>query len=78
MKKKTISVIIPCYNEEKNVDNIYFELDKVSKELDAILEIIFIDDGSYDLTLKYIKKLAKKDKRVRYLSFSRNLATVCP
>ncbi len=69
---KKISVVIPCYNEEKNINTVYYELNKVSKEMDADLEIIFIDDGSYDQSLNLIRNLSKKDKRVRYLSFSRN------
>ena len=70
---KKISVVIPCFNEEKNINNIYLELDRVSKEMNNVdFEIIFINDGSYDDTLKIIKKLSKKDKRVRFISFSRN------
>ena len=70
---KKISIVIPCYNEENNINNIYLELDKVSKEMNKVtFEIIFVDDGSVDDSLKIIKKLAKKDKRVRYISFSRN------
>lgn len=70
---KKISVVIPCYNEEKNINNIYLELDKVSKEMKKVtFEIIFVDDGSYDESKNIIKKIAKKDKRVRFISFSRN------
>lgn len=70
---KKISVIIPCYNEENNINKFYLELNKVSKEMASVtFEIIFIDDGSYDNSLKIIKKITKKDKRVRFISFSRN------
>lgn len=70
---KKISIVIPCFNEEKNINKLYLELDKVSKELDEVnFEIIFVDDGSIDSTLKIIKNMAKKDKRVRFISFSRN------
>ena len=70
---KKISVVIPCYNEGKNVINIYKELDKVSKMTkDFNLEIIYVNDGSRDNTIINLRNLAKKDRRVRYLSFSRN------
>ena len=71
--KKKISVVIPCYNEENSINTIYKEIDKVSKEMkDVNFEIIFVDDGSLDNSLKNIKKINKKDKRVRFISFSRN------
>ena len=56
---KKISVVIPCFNEEKNINNIYLELDRVSKEMNNVdFEIIFINDGSYDDTLKsYLKRI---------------------
>ncbi len=72
-KKEKISLIIPCYNEEEVLPILYQEINKVSKELEnVIFELIFIDDGSKDKTLNFLKKIAKKDERVRYISFSRN------
>lgn len=71
--KKVISIVVSCYNEEKALPLFYEEIDKVSKELKKEnLELIFVNDGSKDNTLQVIKELRKKDKRVRYLSFSRN------
>lgn len=73
MKKNLISVIVPCYNEEESLELFYKEINKVSKGFKEVdFEFLFIDDGSKDNTLNKIKKLAKKDKRVRYISFSRN------
>ncbi len=70
---KKISVIVPCYNEEKTVSIFYREIDKISKKMDFVsFEFIFIDDGSTDKTLIKCRNLSKKDKRVRYISFSRN------
>ena len=70
---KKISVVVPCYNEEKTVSLFYREINKISKKMDFVsFEFIFIDDGSTDKTLIECRNLAKKDKRVRYLSFSRN------
>lgn len=67
-----ISLIIPCYNEQESLNILYNEIDKVSQQLDEQCEIIFVNDGSKDDTLKIIRQLAKKDDRVTYVSFSRN------
>ena len=71
--KKKISVIISCYNEEKSIPLFYEEICKVSLKMKGLdFEFIFVNDGSTDRTLDIIKGLRKKDKRVRYVSFSRN------
>lgn len=71
--KKTISLIIPCYNEEESIGILYDELDRVSKLMkDYSFEMLFVNDGSKDDTLGKMRELAKKDDRVIYLSFSRN------
>lgn len=70
---KKISIIVPCYNEEEALPIFYKEIIKISKQMrDVDFEYIFVDDGSKDNTLEVIKELGKKDKRVRYVSFSRN------
>ena len=71
--KEKISIIVPCYNEEESLPIFYKEIDKSSKEMKSVdFEFLFINDGSKDKTLEILRKLAKKDKRVRYVSFSRN------
>ena len=69
-----ISVVVPCYNEEKALPLFYEELVKninnFPKSVD--FEILFINDGSKDNTLSVIKDLSKKDSRINYISFSRN------
>ena len=68
-----LSVIVPCYNEEEALPYFYEEINKISKKMDYLnFEYIFVNDGSKDKTLEILKKYAKKDKRVRYVSFSRN------
>ena len=68
-----ISLIIPCYNEEESLSPFYNELNKVTAEMaDYDFEILFIDDGSKDKTLSILKELAKEDKRIKYISFSKN------
>ena len=71
--KKLISIVIPCYNEEETIPYFYKEITKVSEEINKTnFEFIFVNDGSKDDTLKLLKELSKKDKRVRFVSFSRN------
>ena len=71
---KKLSVVVPCYNEEEALPIFYDEIIKVSEQMKSELEFefIFVDDGSKDKTLEIAKELTKKDKRVRYVSFSRN------
>lgn len=73
MKKKLISIIVPCYNEEESIPLFYNEIKKVYKKMNAVdFEIIFVNDGSKDNTLPVLQEYAKKDKRIRYISFSKN------
>ena len=69
-----ISVNVPCYNEEESLPLFYEEMERVRKQdfENIDFEYIFVDDGSKDKTLEEIKQLAKKDSKVRYISFSRN------
>ena len=70
---KKISVVVPCYNEEEGIEIFYKEL---KNELDLIKnytkEIIFINDGSKDNTIKILKDLRLKDKKIKIINFSRN------
>ena len=68
---KKVSIIVPCYNEEESVPLFYEEVKKVFKERKEQLELIYVDDGSSDNSLKVIKSL-KEDPCVKYISFSRN------
>lgn len=67
-----ISIVVPCYNEEESMPVFYKEVMTVVKGMDIDIEVIFVDDGSKDKTLAVAKKLHELDKRVRYISFSRN------
>lgn len=72
-KKKLISIIIPVYNEEKNISLIYDKIMNIAVGGgDYKYELIFIDDGSADNSIEELKKLASKDDKVKYLQFSRN------
>lgn len=70
-----LSVIVPCYNEQETVEDFYVELMKNSSFFDKEgleVEILYINDGSRDGTVREIKKLIEKDSRVHLISFSRN------
>lgn len=70
---KLISLIIPCYNEQDVIEETISRLRKLCKKLDSyIFELIFIDDGSRDLTWHLLNELTINDKNVRLISFSRN------
>src|SRR5574344_2542092 len=70
---KKISIIIPCYNEEEALPIYYDAMKIIMNDLKEVqFELIFVDDGSKDNTLNEMRKLAKKDKCVRFISFSRN------
>lgn len=67
-----LSVIVPCYNEEKAIPKFYPELKKALDALRSTYEILFIDDGCKDNTVKECLKIKSLDKFVKVISFSRN------
>lgn len=69
---KKLSIVVPCYNEQESVPLFYPAVKKVLATLPVEPEYWFIDDGSKDSTLPEIKKLAVKDSKVHFISFSRN------
>lgn len=72
MSQETISLVVPCYNEEATIEIFYHEVLKYEKQMPAQLEFCFVDDGSSDRTIAILRKLAAQDSRVHYVSFSRN------
>ena len=71
---KTIEIIVPCYNESENIRPLYEAIKRVfAEKLPAYsYTLLFVNDGSSDDSLVVLKKLSEEDKRVKYLSFSRN------
>ncbi len=71
-----ISIVVPCYNEEAALPYFLREIRKVAEQMSAtyslLFEFLFIDDGSKDKTLEFLREAAKQDNRIRYISFSRN------
>lgn len=69
---QTLSIIVPCFNEEEVINIFYNELIQTINQIAYKTEVIFINDGSSDKTLRLIKELKLEDNRVKYISFSRN------
>lgn len=71
---KRLTAIVPCFNEEEVLPLFYDEIVRVADLLknEVEFEVLFINDGSADGTLRVLKELRSKDKRMKYLSFSRN------
>ncbi len=70
---KKISILIPCYNEEKSLPLLYPELVKLmDANQNYEWELMFVNDGSRDNTLQELIKLRQQDKRVNYVDLSRN------
>ncbi len=70
MSNFLLSIIIPVYNEEKNIDPLLKRILPIIKKYNH--EIIFVDDGSSDTTTTQIKEVAKKHKHIKLISFYRN------
>lgn len=67
-----LSIIIPIYNEELNIPNLYSRLKPVVDKFNISYELVFVNDGSKDKSIKLIIDLSKTDKSIKYIDFSRN------
>ncbi|MFM7408641.1 MAG: glycosyltransferase family 2 protein [Cuspidothrix sp.] len=72
MNQPIYSLVIPIYNEEENITEMYRRLHQVMEQLDGDVELILIDDGSRDRSLNMMRELHHRDNRVHYLSLARN------
>lgn len=76
MEKKLISIVVPCYNEDKAIPIFVQEIKKTANEMiekyGIEFEYIFVDDGSIDRTAEILKEYAKEDDTIKYIIFSRN------
>jgi dolichol-phosphate mannosyltransferase len=66
------SLIIPIYNEEETIPELYRRVSDVMDSLDDSVELILINDGSRDRSLNLMRELQERDARVCYISFARN------
>jgi glycosyltransferase involved in cell wall biosynthesis len=67
-----LSVVVPVYNEQESIPELYQRLTSVLAGVVRSYEVILVDDGSHDLTWEIIRELAGRDGRVKGVSFSRN------
>jgi len=67
-----LSIVLPVYNEEKNISLLYEKLDKVLKGLNKSYEIIFVNDGSKDNSYDELVKIAENDKNVKIINLRKN------
>jgi dolichol-phosphate mannosyltransferase len=68
-----ISIVIPCFNENDNITPFFDALDTMAESLSRYnFEFVYVDDGSIDSTLTTLQEIAKRDKRVKVIRFSRN------
>ncbi|MCI5121301.1 MAG: glycosyltransferase, partial [Candidatus Electrothrix sp. AUS4] len=67
-----LSVVIPIYNEEENINLLYDELKSVLKTIEHEHEIVFVDDGSGDTSLSLLEKIQQQDSDAVVVSFRRN------
>ena len=72
MKETYLSIVIPAYNEEDNIQALYEKLSFECKKIDQEYEIIFVDDGSDDSTFKLLCELQLKDSSIKIIKLSRN------
>jgi glycosyltransferase involved in cell wall biosynthesis len=75
-KKKLISIVTPCYNEEENIDELCQRIAAVMAKLPYDYEHICIDNASTDSTVKKIKNIAARDKRVKLIVNARNFGHI--
>jgi glycosyltransferase involved in cell wall biosynthesis len=70
---RNVDIIVPCYNEGEMLPIFFDRITEIVSEIKGYdFTFIFVDDGSSDDTLSIIEDFAKKDSRVKYISFSRN------
>ncbi|MFJ7735094.1 glycosyltransferase family 2 protein [Lysinibacillus sp. NPDC097287] len=67
-----LSIVVPCYNEEKTLEKFYMKVQETLRYCDFSFELLLINDGSKDKTQQIMDSLASKDSRVRFVSFSKN------
>ena len=68
-----ISIIVPCYNEEESLPLFYDEILGIAERMKEVsYELLFVNDGSKDNTLSILKKFSSTNKKVKYISFTRN------
>lgn len=71
-KPLSLSIVVPVFNEENNLSELYEEILKSCKELDITYEIIFVDDGSWDASFPVLRSIQKEDLQVKIIRLRKN------
>ena len=70
---KTVTIVVPCYNEQEALPIFYKEITNVFSEMElSDYNVVLVNDGSKDDTLSIMKEIASQDGHITYISFSRN------
>src|ERR1017187_1450897 len=72
LENPRLSIIVPFYNEEESIRPLYAAIVAAVSPLQVTFEMIFVDDGSADGTVRIATELARSDSRVRVVKFRRN------
>ena len=72
MKNRLLSIVIPAFNEEENIENTAAVVSGIMRDAHIPYELVFVSDGSKDQTFSKVLALAEKDTHIRGLEFSRN------
>ena len=73
---KKVCIVIPCYNEEENIEPLIKEINLLKKNTKVLIDTLFIDNNSTDKTVEILEKKSKKDKSIRIIVNNRNFGTV--
>ena len=71
----TLSIVIPLYNEEESLAELFRQIEESTAGMGINYEIIFIDDGSTDNSLELLQKMSSESGSVKYISFRKNEGT---
>lgn len=69
---KLISIVVPVFNEQENIQVFYQEVTKIMETIDHPFELIFVDDGSTDRTVLTLERISQQDSRVKAILLARN------
>jgi polyisoprenyl-phosphate glycosyltransferase len=72
MSSKSVSVVIPCFNEEGNLRETHRRVTEAVSQAGIQYEVVYVDDGSHDMTPELLRQLQAEDEHVRVVYFSRN------
>jgi dolichol-phosphate mannosyltransferase len=71
-KKPSLSVVVPCYNEQESIQACHARLSECLGGRNILFEIVYVNDGSSDRTMEILRQIRASDPRVQVVSLSRN------